>query len=542
MKNIKKIIPILIIFLTIGFAAVNYTLSLDGDANLTGDLEEFKVYFSRVLINGVEDNSIVSSTTQLDFSNKLTNIGQEYVVDYDITNASKYFDASITLSCTEGNEYLSVTNTFDTSNLTSLETRTGKLVLKRLKSLASNDSQFTKITCTINAQPIERETLGEGTITNPVNPYYIGREVSIGTEKFNIISEQENTITMLAKNNILTSTPYNQTEEQMWTPFSNSNGWEYTPGPKDIEIQNYNGSAKTLINYYTNYIKKEYNIDTTSNLITLNELAALGCKTPSNYAFSTGGWTCNNSPHIEWISNGQVWWTRSAVADVADAVWFVGGTGYISQDQRYTYGVRPTITISKKTAQLLLKTYRIGQEISIGDELFNVISDNGTTISMLAQYNLGTNYRQSKATNNVNFSNESGWEWTPRPKEIDIQTWSTNPKTYINAYVSYLKEVVSHNSLTGDLISLKQLSSLGCIIPTDYSWDDNKRSCSNSLHKNWLINNQNSWTKSSNYDSVIWIMHFNKDIVKNLDTNYYYGSNGVRPVITISKEALEPIK
>ena len=232
MKNIKKIIPILIIFLTIGFAAVNYTLSLDGDTNLTGDLEDFKVYFSRVLINGVEDNSIVSSATELNFSNKLTNIGQEYIIDYDITNGSKYFDASISMTCTQGTEYLSVTNTFNTNNLASLETRTGKLVLKRLKSLASNESQFTEITCNITASPIERETLGEGTITNPVNPFYIGREVFIGTEGFNIISEQENTITMLAKYNIRSSTPYDQTEEQMWTPFSNNNGWEYKPGPK----------------------------------------------------------------------------------------------------------------------------------------------------------------------------------------------------------------------------------------------------------------------------------------------------------------------
>ena len=58
---------------------------------------------------------------------------------------------------------------------------------------------------------------------------------------------------------------------------------------------------------------------------------------------------------------------------------------------------------------------------------------------MLAQYNLGPDYKQSTTTEYVSFSDTDGWEYEPGPKEIDIQTWSTNPKTYVNSYVSYLK-------------------------------------------------------------------------------------------------------
>ena len=50
-------------------------------------------------------------------------LGESYVIDYDVTNASKYFDAQITMSCTGSTEYLLVQNeyasvTIDLSNST----------------------------------------------------------------------------------------------------------------------------------------------------------------------------------------------------------------------------------------------------------------------------------------------------------------------------------------------------------------------------------------------------------------------------------------
>ena len=59
MKKLKMIIFVLILFLTIGFATVNFTLSLDGNAQLSGDLSDFNVYFSNVKVNGVVDYSVV---------------------------------------------------------------------------------------------------------------------------------------------------------------------------------------------------------------------------------------------------------------------------------------------------------------------------------------------------------------------------------------------------------------------------------------------------------------------------------------------------
>ena len=50
---------------------------------------------------------------------------------------------------------------------------------------------------------------------------------------------------------------------------------------------------------------------------------------------------------------------------------------------------------------------------------------------MLAQYNLGTDHRQSTTSNGVMFSDTFKWEYTPLPKEIDIQTWTEYPKAQI---------------------------------------------------------------------------------------------------------------
>ena len=181
----------------------------------------------------------------------------------------------------------------------------------------------------------------------------------------------------------------------------------------------------------------------------------------------------------------------------------------------------------------------IGSEININGEKFNIINQTDDTVTMLAKYNLGTNYRQNTTANKVSFSNGEGWEHTPGPKEIDVQIWSTNPKSYINNYVNYLKEETGDTNIIGSLITLKELESLGCTIPSDYklSSDPTGRTCTNSTYKSWLINNQWWWTRSARSDLSrnVWI--FND--VGALGVVYYGDSYGIRPTITISKETLK---
>ena len=162
---------------------------------------------------------------------------------------------------------------------------------------------------------------------------------------------------------------------------------------------------------------------------------------------------------------------------------------------------------------------------------------------MLASYVLGTDYRQTKSTTSgeygVSFASTYGWEYTPGPKEIDIQTWSTKPKTYVNEYVSYLQEETGDTSITGDLITLAELGTLSCTYPSDYSYVSaaSERTCANSSNASWLVKGQHWWTRSALPDiyNIVWLV----DTSGALNSNRCHATDyGVRPVITISKSEI----
>ena len=184
----------------------------------------------------------------------------------------------------------------------------------------------------------------------------------------------------------------------------------------------------------------------------------------------------------------------------------------------------------------------VGDEIPIGEEKFNVISQTDDTVTMLAQYNLGTDYKQTEEQNYVAFSDRDGWEYEPGPKEIDIQTWSTNPKTYVNDYVEYIKKELDDDSVTGNLITLKELKSLGCNVRDDYSTFEGKENCGGSYtpYNIWLVNGQAWWTRSAySGNSKIWFVRISGGLGF---SSYDYDSYiGIRPTITISKETLKKL-
>ena len=77
------------------------------------------------------------------------------------------------MECSEGNDYLTVTNEFDTTtNLEALKTRSVKLTLELKKSYAGEEDLDVTITCTIDANAIERESLGEAPVVLGFVPKY----------------------------------------------------------------------------------------------------------------------------------------------------------------------------------------------------------------------------------------------------------------------------------------------------------------------------------------------------------------------------------
>ena len=144
-----------------------------------------------------------------------------------------------------------------------------------------------------------------------------------------------------------------------------------------------------MLNDYVYFLQDVTGAMFYGDFISLQELGKLGCNIPPKYNTSMEITlrNCNDSSYVDWLINGQKWWLRSASSVLPNYVWTFNENGYLpSEYMEEYYGVRPTITIDKETLHYIesLKTYEIGEEISIEDEKFNVISQTATTVTMLA--------------------------------------------------------------------------------------------------------------------------------------------------------------
>ena len=197
----------------------------------------------------------------------------------------------------------------------------------------------------------------------------------------------------------------------------------------------------------------------------------------------------------------------------------------------YTYGKNGKRIEDKKVEDIAKKYhyqyYDIGTEITIGTEKFNVIKDEGDSVTLMAQYNLGTDYRQSTTNNYVTFADTKTWE---RYETIDLQTMTTNPKNYVNNYVSYLRTITNDNTITGSLATQDRYLTLWCDLQGNYE----EKRCESSPYKSWVINGQETWTLI-NYESIKYVDSEGLFIES---TSITTDAKGIRPIITISKDTL----
>ncbi len=159
MRNRKMIMVLAVTLMAIGFASVSTVLYLNGQTFVASNTGDFDVYFSKTVENGVENNTFIQDKTHIAFTTELTGLDDTYVLDYDVTNASKQYDANIVMNCTGGNEYLRVENKFNTEKvLPARTTRSGVLTLTVIKAVMEDTS--VSISCEITGNAQERETAG----------------------------------------------------------------------------------------------------------------------------------------------------------------------------------------------------------------------------------------------------------------------------------------------------------------------------------------------------------------------------------------------
>ncbi len=194
----------------------------------------------------------------------------------------------------------------------------------------------------------------------------------------------------------------------------------------------------------------------------------------------------------------------------------------------------------------------VGDTISIGEENFYVISNNGSTISILAYFNLNTGgtYDKSSSTwaeyenptyiqdetmkgfdvnssnaniryGTVSFADKIGWEYENN-ETIDTSHYNSYLRTALEKYSEIITKSMG-KTMTARLIKHNELKNLGC--------SDSNNTCTTSSYS-WIYSST-YWTGSahSSYANCVW------GVVSNgLFNNFVYSGDdgsGVRPVFDI---------
>ena len=166
----KRNIMILMILLVIGFAAVSTTLLINGNLNIGYNEENFSssVVYTRA---ETEDGTAEINQNEKNITfetKKLENVSETATLEFDVTNKSRNYNASVTINCglkenfESFSEYLNIeTDITSPFKLISSETKTGRLVVTLKKAYDKDLETTAEIECELVATPEERETLGD---------------------------------------------------------------------------------------------------------------------------------------------------------------------------------------------------------------------------------------------------------------------------------------------------------------------------------------------------------------------------------------------
>ena len=488
----KKTMLLVVLLMAVGFAAVSTTLYINGSTKINANQDDFNVYYSNALVNGVQDKSVITDDTHIAFTTELSTLGEQYVLDYEVTNGSKNYDAELEMVCTQGNEYLSVTNEFDdTTILKAKAKREGKLTLEVIKSNTGDDIEVT-IECTINANAVERTSLG------------IENRSEIG-----VTATDENDVNLNAK------------------------AYEIT-GSDEIELLN------SLVE--TGYIEDvsevdaliEVESDDFENFATttfdLSSIASEGDKVVIlHFNEETNEWEYIGEETVD--ANGEVTADFTSYSPVAFVV--------VKEDG--TLEVIKNISWSDEDND---ETISLSDIITIGTENFYVISSDSENIKMMTMYNLYVGGVDNNGTitpytnpTGIQDSKMLGGRSGPKIAEgvvafntlENITYEGSIAESHVIFYSDYLLKTYGIVN-TATLITNEELEELGC--------SSANLTCSGA--PSW-VGATSYWTRSqqtNNYGGkYIWYVQGTGETSLYIETPHM-ARHGIRPVITISKDTL----
>ncbi len=360
--------------LTIAFAALSQTLTINGrasmgssqwdvhfenlsNANITGDATEVskpQITDSGITINNM-NVSLVKPKDKVEYTVEIVNDG---------TINAKIEQIQMTQLTEEQSKYLEFYATYSDgrsiseSNILKANQREKvKIVIGFKEDITEEDlpKETTTIDLSLTIDYVQSDDKEEGdipTTTTPVSKTYeVGEEISLGEEHFYVISDNDDTVTAFAKN------PLNLNEIPMQV--------ESTPGGPDYNISfindefgyywhdeygnlypQYGNVYPTYVydeksnlyshlqNYQTYLLSLGYkNVQVT--LMSYEQAGTIGCRP------SMASKTCSSI-----IGNGAYWLGSAASSD---RVWFILDAGLYNKGANDYYGIKlkPVITVSK---------------------------------------------------------------------------------------------------------------------------------------------------------------------------------------------------
>ncbi len=206
--NMKKGIIIALIMLSVGFAVVSTSLAVSGNIKLGFHEEDYEIYFSKAIVDGKDKSQdIIDKATRKKITyetSELKSIGDKSVLDFEVTNNSKQYDAEVTINCVPTDadtisEYVTIKNSMPLTTIKAQKRGTGTITVELKKS--SIETISANFSCTITATATEREKqpevlLAENSCENIAIP-----TLDEGNKLIPVTISDNGTITKVSKDN-----------------------------------------------------------------------------------------------------------------------------------------------------------------------------------------------------------------------------------------------------------------------------------------------------------------------------------------------------
>lgn len=173
MKKNKKYLVIVIILLCIGSASITTTLILNERTLIGSNSQDYQIFFSEAIVDNVDkSNTIITENKQtINFSTKrLTDLNEKTILDYEVTNNSREYDASVQVICQATNDdilsYVDIIYNDEEKIIPARSRARGTIEIVLKKVQTEEITYENSFTCEVRTNALEREDVGTGEITS----------------------------------------------------------------------------------------------------------------------------------------------------------------------------------------------------------------------------------------------------------------------------------------------------------------------------------------------------------------------------------------